>query len=172
MLDHPTPKLHYPSASTFAHVGMQWLLGAAVFLLFVIIAIVSKRLILKFTKHAANHQAFSKLFAQTVQATVLIVGLLSALGTAGIDITAMVTSLGLAGFALGYALKDYLSNILAGYMILFYRPFKLGDTVSVGASQGEVTDVNLRYTTLKSDGQVTLIPNASLLSNSVNIHSN
>jgi small-conductance mechanosensitive channel len=69
----------------------------------------------------------------------------------------------LTGFALSFALKDALSNVLAGAMILLYRPFTTGSRISVGGFQGEVTQIDLRYTRLKSAEQDVLLPNSTLL---------
>lgn len=93
--------------------------------------------------------------------------IISALGTPGIDVSAIVTGLGLTGFALGFALKDAISNILAGSLILIYRPFNRNDTIKVANNEGVVEEIDLRYTTLKAEGKKILIPNATLLTNIV-----
>src|ERR1700740_2837155 len=54
-------------------------------------------------------------------------GVVTVLGTLGVDVTALVAGLGLLGFALGFALKDMISNVLAGILILVYKPFRRGD---------------------------------------------
>lgn len=59
----------------------------------------------------------------------MLLGLVTALGTAGVNVSALVTSLGLVGFALGFALKDALSNIISGILLLLYRPFSVGDVI-------------------------------------------
>ena len=56
-------------------------------------------------------------------------GLVTALGTLGVDVSALVAGLGLTGFALGFAVKDTISNILAGVLLLVYRPFSKKDYV-------------------------------------------
>jgi small-conductance mechanosensitive channel len=87
----------------------------------------------------------------------------------GVNVSALVASLGLTGFALGFALKDALSNLLAGALILIYQPFRCGDTIKVAGCEGEVTEINLRYTILRGDGKTHLIPNATLYTNTVDI---
>ncbi len=106
---------------------------------------------------------------QTAKVGILSVGAISALGTAGVNVSALVASLGLTGFALGFAFKDALSNLLAGAMILFYRPFCNGDRIVVTNYEGVVAGIDFRYTTLENDGKKFLIPNAFLLANIITV---
>jgi len=94
-----------------------------------------------------------------------VIGAITALGSMGVNVSALVAGLGLTGFALGFALRDLLSNFLAGLMILVYQPFKLGSVVNVTGFEGRVTEINLRYTVLASEGKTHLVPNSSLLTN-------
>jgi small-conductance mechanosensitive channel len=88
----------------------------------------------------------------------------------GVNVSALVASLGLTGFALGFAFKDAVSNLLAGALILFYRPFCRGSRVAVTGIEGVVTAIDLRYTTLEDGNKKFLIPNANLLSNAITLH--
>ncbi len=106
-----------------------------------------------------------KLIGSSLKVITIIIGLITALGTLGIDVTAMVAGLGLTGFALGFALKDALSNLLAGALILFYHPFGCGDKIKVSGCEGVVTDINLRYTKLQNDNIEFLIPNSTCFTN-------
>jgi len=109
------------------------------------------------------------LAAASGKATALIVGLITALGTIGINVTALVAGLGLSGFALGFALKDVLSNFLAGALILMYRPFETGDKIAVSGNEGEVVEINLRYTVLRAEADKYLVPNSTLLTNLISV---
>ncbi len=110
-----------------------------------------------------------QLVAQVTGIAMLVFGAVTALGTLGIDTGAMVAGLGLTGFALGFALKDMISNFLAGFMILLYEPFVRGDRISVAGNEGRVVEINLRYTVLDTTEKRILIPNATLLTNAVTI---
>ncbi|ROR34898.1 mechanosensitive ion channel family protein [Inmirania thermothiophila] len=110
-----------------------------------------------------------RLLAATAHAGILAVGAVSALGTAGIEVGALVAGLGLTGFALGFALRDALSNLLAGVLILFYRPFRPGDHVQVGAAEGLVRSIDLRYTILETEGRRHLVPNSVLLTQVITV---
>jgi len=82
--------------------------------------------------------------------------------TLGVNVSALVAGLGLTGFALGYALKDSISNLLAGILILIYRPFGINNKVKVDKNEGTVTHIDLRYTTLENETGKILIPNSKL----------
>lgn len=110
-----------------------------------------------------------RLMAMAARVTLLVAGLVTALGTLGVDVSALVAGLGLTGFALGFAIKDTISNILAGVLLLVYRPFSKTDYVEVKGMEGEVTAIDLRYTTLQHDGQKILLPNSLLFTNPITI---
>jgi len=123
-----------------------------------------QRLITRFVgRNVPEREDVILLLAQTAGATVLILGVVTALGTMGINVSALVAGLGLTGFALGFAFRDALSNVLAGALILFYRPFHRYDRIKVAEFEGVVTEINLRYTVIeREDGRV-LLPNSNLL---------
>ena len=110
-----------------------------------------------------------RLMAMTARVGLLIAGLITALGTMGVDVSALVAGLGLTGFALGFAVKDTISNVLAGVLLLVYRPFKLKDYVEVKGMEGEVEAIDLRYTKLQHEGQTILLPNSLLFTNPITI---
>jgi small conductance mechanosensitive channel len=108
--------------------------------------------------------------ARGARLTLIAFGVVTAIGTLGIDIKALVTGLGLTGFALGFALKDIISNSLAGILLLIYKPFHRGDHIEVSGSQGLVGGIDMRYTLLiTADGSRLLVPNANLFTNSIRV---
>ena len=94
---------------------------------------------------------------------------MTALGTLGVNIMGLVAGLGLTGFALGFALKDSIANLLAGVMILLYRPFEVGDRIDVGGLAGRVTHVDLRYTELDNETERVLVPNSKMLTDPIRV---
>ena len=100
-----------------------------------------------------------------------MIGLITTLGTLGIDVSGIVASLGLTGFAVSFALKDSISNLLSGMLILIYRPFKVGASIKVKTFEGQVTAIDLRYTKLERDGEKILVPNSLLFTNPISIQS-
>ena len=80
------------------------------------------------------------ILADTIKWAVLTVGLITGLGTVGVDISALVAGLGLTGLALGIALKDVISNSIAGIMILIYKPFHRNDRIAVTGLEAPSSD--------------------------------
>jgi small-conductance mechanosensitive channel len=119
-----------------------------------------------------QHQPIFYFMQQVSKITILVVGMITALGSAGVNISALVASLGLSGLALTIASKDAFSNMLAGVMVLFYQPFKIGDTIQVGRHVGIVTKMSLRYTHIQGENKEILIPNSTLLTNHIVILTN
>jgi small conductance mechanosensitive channel len=147
------------------------ILGSIViFIGFWITGNVVSRLITSVGSHTRADAIVRKMLADGAKVAILIVGMLTALGTLGIDVTAMVAGLGLTSLALGLALKDIVSNVVSGVLILMYRPFRIGDTVDITGSAGVVINIDLRYTTLQGDGKVIMIPNQNVFSNTVTVH--
>ncbi len=111
------------------------------------------------------------LIARSTYIVILFLGFIVALSAANVNVMTVLESLGIAGFALGFALKDILENLLAGILLLFARPFEIGDQVTLGAFQGTVTDIEIRVTTLRTyDNERVAIPNSHIYTNPVVNH--
>ncbi len=108
-----------------------------------------------------------QLLAQTTKIALVIFGLATAMGTVGINVAALVAGLGLTGFALGFAFRDVLSNLLAGILLLLFRPFNIGDHISVTGLEGDVASIDLRYTVIRRPETIVLMPNANLFTNPI-----
>jgi small conductance mechanosensitive channel len=94
---------------------------------------------------------------------VWVVGWIVALGTLGINPATLVAGLGVTTIAIGFALKDLLSNFVSGFLILTTRPFTLGDQIAVQQFEGTVERIELRATHLRTyDNRLVIIPNADL----------
>jgi small conductance mechanosensitive channel len=140
--------------------------GLIIFLIFWIVSKGLKRIILRLEKNInEERKKIIQLIGSTLKITTLLIGLITALETMGLDVTAMVAGLGLTGFALSFALKDALSNLLAGILIILYQPFKSGDKITVSGCEGNVIEINLRYTKLDGAEKEFLIPNSICFSN-------
>lgn len=107
-------------------------------------------------------------FKNIIYYALLIVVILTALKQVGIETTSFLAILGAAGLAIGLALKDSLSNFASGVMIVFFKPFKIGDFVTAGGVSGTITEIHLFNTEFKTgDNQKILVPNASITSGSI-----
>ena len=100
-------------------------------------------------------------FVQNMTAKlVFFIGILVALSYLGVEIGHLLAGLGVAGFIIGFALQDTLSNFASGMMILIYRPYDVGDTIEAAGQMGLVKNMNLVSTTLHTfDNQQLIIPN-------------
>jgi small conductance mechanosensitive channel len=94
------------------------------------------------------------------QAGVFVIAVTIALSQLGISLGPMLAGLGVAGFIVGFALQDSLSNFAAGMMILVYRPYDVGDQVEVAGILGKVQHMSMVSTTvLTLDNQKLVVPN-------------
>ncbi|MBT7877266.1 MAG: mechanosensitive ion channel family protein, partial [Gammaproteobacteria bacterium] len=81
----------------------------------------------------------------------------------GVELGPLLAGLGIAGFIVGFALQDVLSNFASGLMILFYRPFDVGDTIETAAIRGQVDDMTLVSTMILTfDNQMLVVPNSRI----------
>jgi small conductance mechanosensitive channel len=101
-----------------------------------------------------------RMILSTVRNLIVVVGVLIALSQLGISLGPLLAGLGIAGFIIGFALQDTLSNFASGLMILFYRPFDVGDFVEVAGVKGKVNKMSMVNTTfLTIDNQKLVVPN-------------
>ena len=145
------------------------LLAIGIFILFWVGGIIFKAIVLRIMNEKSLHVNISRVLAGIIKNIMLIVGLITALGTLGVNISAIVAGLGLTGFAFGFAFKDMLSNFISGALIFIYEPYKLGDTIEVEGKTGEVIDINLRYVTIEAEDQKVLIPNSISVSKVISV---
>ncbi len=104
---------------------------------------------------------------------VLILGAVQALAAAGLNMAAVIASLGLAGLTIGFAARDALSNLISGVLIFWDRPFVIGDLVEVGESYGRVERITLRSTrVITVDGKMLAIPNSTIINSTVASYTN
>jgi small conductance mechanosensitive channel len=140
-----------------------------IFVVFFVLAKIIKRIITSAAERLKFDGNLTSLLARTSSITLIIFGLVTALGTLGINVSALVAGLGLTGFALGFALKDSISNLLSGVLILLYRPFKTGNRIKISGYEGIVISIDLRYTELDSEGNKVLIPNSKLFTDPITV---
>ena len=98
----------------------------------------------------------------------IIVVILTALGKLGVETTSFLAILGAAGLAIGLALKDSLGNFASGVMIILFKPFKVGDTVTAGGATGTVKEVGIFSSIfITPDNQKIIVPNAAITKGSI-----
>jgi small conductance mechanosensitive channel len=148
--------------------GLRWLKNVIFFLAtLVIFKILSKILTRAARKAVSNFSDPSELFkdflVSAVRKATFLIGLIVALSMLEVNIGPFLAAMGATGFILGFALQGTLSNFAAGLMILIYRPYDIGDFVSVAGASGTVSAMSLVSTTLRlPDNQVVVVPNSSI----------
>jgi small-conductance mechanosensitive channel len=108
----------------------------------------------------------ASLISNVVKISVLVLGTLILLQTLGIEITPIITTLGITGIAVGLALQDTLANLFAGFYLIFSKQVRTGDYVKLDdGHEGYVTDITWRNTTIKElSNNVIIVPNSKLSS--------
>ncbi|QQN49291.1 mechanosensitive ion channel family protein [Stutzerimonas balearica] len=138
-------------------IGVFWALAAGVR---AVVRMISRRLI--------HDRTVENLIKQVSYYTVWLLGLIVAATAFGLEPGALATGLGLTSLALGFALKDILSNFVSGLLILTLRPFQLGDQIVIGETEGTVERIELRATQIRTyDGRRVLVPNADTFTSRV-----
>jgi len=138
--------------------------AAIVFLIFLLVAWIGYRIIAYAAPRVRADTGVVLLLSRVYYYSIIIFGIVTALATAGLNVNALVASVGLTGFALGFALKDVLSNLLSGIMLLIYRPFCIGDQIKLNDYEGTIKEIRMRDTVMRAfDGRNVIIPNTLLI---------
>lgn len=144
--------------------------GVVVFLVFLAIAYFARKLIKTAAGKAHIDDMLSSLLARMGYIIIVVLGLFIAATVIfpGISPGDLIAGLGIGSVALGFAFKDVLQNLFAGFLILLYRPFQIGDQIKIDDFEGDVEEINVRATKIKTyDGERVVIPNNELYMKSV-----
>ena len=142
-----------------------------VLFLFGLLARVARKVVDKAVSRAnvESSELLRRLFVGMASKLMWVIAFLVILSVFGIDVGPMLAGLGIAGFVLGFALQDTLSNFAAGLMIMAYRPFDVGDVVSAAGVKGKVDSVSLVSTVITTfDNQVLIVPNNKVWGDVIN----
>lgn len=119
-------------------------------------------------RRLSDDRTVENLVRQVSYYVVWLLGLIVAASAFGLEPGTLATGLGLTSLALGFALKDILSNFVSGLLILTLRPFELGDQIIIGETEGSVERIELRATQIRTyDGRRVLVPNAETFTSRV-----
>jgi small conductance mechanosensitive channel len=130
-----------------------------------LLAVLIRRLTLTGAQHWEVDRNSKILIGRLVYGSIWVLGIVVALGVLGLDFTTLLGTLGLTSVAIGFSLRDVLSNYLSGIILLASRPFRLGDQIVIQDFEGTVTQIQLRATTIKTyDGRIVSIPNQEVFS--------
>ena len=146
-----------------------WLFDLVFFLLILLLFQQISKLVAKLLRSSLERPSLNisvlvkNMLVSMAAGGIILVGLLIALSQIGISLGPMLAGLGLAGFAIGFALQDTLGNFASGFMILLYRPYDVGDLIEVAGGMGTVRKMNVVSTTITTiDNQTLVIPNSKI----------
>ncbi|MGR8947988.1 MAG: mechanosensitive ion channel domain-containing protein [Gammaproteobacteria bacterium] len=152
--------------NTIKEDGPKWLFKTIIFTVIVLAFWLLSRIVRNIVKRmvAGSRIQFSTLlqnfFVKLSSSLVLILGLFIGLAQIGVQLAPILAGMGVAGFILGFALQESLSNFASGMMILTYRPFDVGDVIEAGGVSGKVHQMSLVSTTILTfDNQMLIVPN-------------
>ncbi|PSR16076.1 transporter [filamentous cyanobacterium CCP3] len=138
-------------------VGITWMVAKGV-----------RRVGLLWAEQTEGDRSTEILIGRLCYGGVWVLGSVVALGVLGLNFATLLGTLGLTSVAIGFSLKDVLSNYISGVILLAARPFRINDQVVIGNYEGTVVQVQLRATTMRTyDGRLVYIPNQQVFQSSV-----
>ena len=116
--------------------------------------------------HLSRPAAYA--FGRTIQYITLLTGLLVTLHIAGLNLSGLAMAVGFLSVGIGFGLQNVTSNFVSGLILMLERPMKVGDWVAIGEMEGEVRELNMRSTTVRSaDNVFVIVPNSEFISNKI-----
>lgn len=148
--------------------GLKALAAIAIFIIGRMVAKWVRRLITRMMKKADVDQMIIGFTSSIAYIALLAFVVVAALGQLGVQTTSFIAILGAAGLAIGLALQGSLANFAAGFLLIIFRPFKLGDVIEAAGVTGKVDAIHIFTTTLKTpDNKTIIIPNGKLSSDNI-----
>lgn len=141
----------------------------SVILLFELLSrIVIKRLLTRVLSRTTFDTGLQYAFVRISHYLMLIIGVIVATQFVGIDLSGLLVIFGFLSVGVGFGLQNLTSNFISGIILLFERPIKVGDRVTVGDVEGDVEEINIRSTTVRSLNNISIIvPNSEFVSTTV-----
>lgn len=143
--------------------GLKLVAAIAIFIIGKWVAKLIRRVILRMMEKGQVDTTIQSFVANLAYVGAMVFVVLAALGQLGIQTTSFIAVLGAAGLAIGLALQGSLSNFAAGFLLIIFRPFKVGDFIEGAGTSGVVDKIEIFTTTLRTgDNKTIIIPNSSL----------
>jgi len=140
-----------------------------VFTLFIIGGKVVRRVLMtRFFSRLQIEEGTRYSLSRIVQYIVVVIGVVVAFQFIGIDLSGLLVVFGFLSVGIGFGLQNITSNFISGLILLFERHIKVGDRVTVGDTEGDVIEINIRSTTIRSLNNISIIvPNTEFISGTV-----
>jgi small conductance mechanosensitive channel len=158
LLGSSTPNMSWWAGVTMSHVTLAILILAVS----VFVGSRIRRGVRLFFNRTKGDTGLELLIGRLAYMLTVLIGILAIFPIFGISATALFGALGFLGLAVSLAIQDVLKNAIAGIYLLIERPFRPGETIRVRDYLGTVETVDLRTTTLRSEGEIVYVPNAIL----------
>jgi len=150
------------------------LLAIIFWILFYLLARLLRKLIYSFAHHISKSKAIAGLFSSLINIIILAIGLYIGLNILKLDKIAisLLAGAGIIGLTLAFAFQDLTSNFISGVYIDFNKPFDIGDLIQSNNIIGEVEEIGLRSTTIRTlEGLQMLVPNKNIFQNPITNYS-
>jgi len=144
------------------------LIAIAIFIVGKWAAALLTKLFRNMLEKSKTDETLVKFLGDLVYFGLLVLVAIAALGTLGVNTTSFAALVGAAGLAVGLALQGNIANFGAGVVLLFLRPFKVGDFVEAGGASGVVDSIGIFNTTFKTgDNRIIIVPNSNIIGNNI-----
>ncbi len=143
--------------------------GVTAAIVLIITLWISAAIEMRLLRSATGSQlSLRKALSNALRAVLVFVGLLVALSAVGIDLTALSVLGGAIGVGVGFGLQKLAASYVSGFVMLAERSVRIGDNVRVDGFEGRITDINARYTVVRSlGGRESIVPNEMFISNRI-----
>lgn len=143
--------------------GLKLIAAVAIFIIGKMVAKWVKKLAIRVMKKSNVDPIIIGFTSSITYIAILTFVVVAAIGQLGIQTTSFIAILGAAGLAIGLALQGSLANFAAGFLLIIFRPFKVGDVIEAAGVTGKVNTIHIFTTTLTTgDNKTIIIPNAKL----------
>ncbi len=148
--------------------GLKLIAAVAIFIIGKMVASWIKKLVIRVMKKSDVDPIIIGFTSSIVYIAILTFVVVAAIGQLGIQTTSFIAILGAAGLAIGLALQGSLANFAAGFLLIIFRPFKVGDSIEAAGVTGKVNAIHIFTTTLTTgDNTTIIIPNAKLSNDNI-----
>ena len=152
--------------------GLKVIAAVAIFIIGRWVAMLVRRIVRRVMERAKVESIITGFVSSIAYIALLAFVVIAALGQLGIQTTSFIAILGAAGLAIGLALQGSLANFAAGFLMIIFRPFKVGDFIEGAGVAGIVEEIQIFTTTLKTpDNKIIIVPNAKLAGDNITNYS-
>lgn len=149
-------------------VGLPLAKAIVLIVLVIVLSAWAAKVTARAVRRAKVEETLARFLSNVARYTVLIAGGVAIMGTLGFEMTSFAALIASVGFAIGMAMSGMLGNVASGVMLLFFRPFKVGDVVNAAGTTGKIFEIGLFTTTFDTpDNRRIIVPNNSIFGGTI-----